>query len=361
MSEDRLTKLQEQMRKMGIDLVAVGPTPNMQYLLGFAPHADERLCLLLIGTDTVRMVVPSLNAEQTAAHTDVPLDRWEDAEGPAGALSTALSELPAPRRLAVDGGMRADFLMQLQEHVSPDETLDAGIAITPLRARKSATEIERLADAAAQADDARAAAIAACRPGVTEAEVAWTAEVAFREAGAEDVLFTLVASGPNGAYPHHHFSERELQVGDAIVIDIGASLNGYKSDITRMMHLGTPTDEFLEAYRAVYEANQRGREAVAPGVLASAVDDATRGVLESRGYGEYFVHRTGHGLGLETHEPPWIMAGNDEPLAEGMVFSVEPGVYVPGEFGIRIEDIVVVTKAGVRTLTGFDHQLVVKE
>lgn len=357
---ERLERLQARMQELGVDLVALGPTANMQYLLGFAPQADERLCLLLVGTDAVRMVVPSLNAEQTAAHTDVELNIWEDADGPQGALRDALGAMPAPRRLAVDGAMRADFLLHLQSQVSPQEMVEAGLLLAPLRERKSPGEIEALAKAAAQADQAMQAAVDACRPGATEAEIAWAAEVAFRQAGAEEVCFTLVASGPNGAFPHHHTGQRVLQTGDAIVIDIGASLNGYKSDITRMVHLGQPSAEFMKVYQAVYEANKRGRRAVRPGVAAQEVDAAARGTLEAHGYGEYFVHRTGHGLGLEVHEPPWIMAGNDAPLAEGMVFSVEPGVYIPGRFGVRIEDIVVVTEAGARTLTGFSHDLVVK-
>ncbi|MFQ5342745.1 MAG: M24 family metallopeptidase [Anaerolineae bacterium] len=361
MTENRFAHLRARMEETGIDLAAIGPTPAMRYLLGFAPPADERLCLLLVGPAAASMVVPSLNAEQTAAHTDVALSTWEDADGPATALHDALTAMPAPLRLAVDGSMRADFLLGLQAQVSPQETMEAGVLLTPLRERKSADEIEMLAKAAAQADEAMAAAIEACRPGLTEAQVAWAAEAAFRQAGAEEVCFALVASGPNGAFPHHYTGQRPLQPGDAVVIDIGASLNGYKSDITRMVHLGPPSAEFLEVYQAVLDANRRGREAVRPGVTAHAVDEAARSTLEARGYGEYFVHRTGHGIGLEGHEPPWIMAGNHTPLAEGMAFSIEPGVYLPGKFGVRIEDIVVVTEAGVRTLTGFEHELVVRE
>jgi Xaa-Pro aminopeptidase len=201
----------------------------------------------------------------------------------------------------------------------------------------------------------------ACRPGATEAEVAWVVEEAFRKDGADVVTFTLIASGPHGAFPHHHSGPRRLQTGDAIILDIGATLNGYQSDITRMVFLGEPPDEFLQVYEAVLAANERGRAAVRPGVMAQEVDQATRSTLEAAGYGDYFIHRTGHGLGLEVHEAPWIMAGNEQILEEGMVFSVEPGVYLPGQFGIRIEDIVVVTDTGVRTLTGFDRQLVVKK
>jgi Xaa-Pro aminopeptidase len=360
-SEDRLKRLQTCMAESDVDLAAFGPTASMRYLLGFTPHPDERLCLLLVAPAAVRMVVPSLNAEETAAHTQgLDLVAWEDADGPKQALREALSSLPKARSLAVDGAMRADFLLFLQEAATPQQAQPAGPMLASLRQRKSAEEIESLAAAAAQADRAMQAAVDACHPRVTEAEVAWAAEEAFRLDGAEEVCFTLVASGPNGAYPHHHSGDRLLQEGDAIVIDIGASLRGYKSDITRMVFLGKPPNEVLKAYQAVLEANERARAAVRPGVMAQEIDRAARQTLEAAGYAEYFVHRTGHGLGLEVHEPPWIMAGNEQVLAEGMVFSIEPGVYFPGHFGVRIEDIVVVTESGVRNLTGFDHRLVIK-
>jgi len=356
----RTENLRAHMQDAGVDLIAVGPTANMRYLAGFVPHPDERLCLLLISPGAVRAVVPKLNAEEWSAHINLPLHTWADDEGPGEALEAALSGLTPVNKLAIDGAMRADFLLPLMGATQPGATIPVEALIAPLRARKSAEEIEGLARAAAQADRAMAAAVDACRPGVSEAEVAWVAEEAFRLDGAEEVCFTLVASGPNGAYPHHHSGERLLGEGDAIVLDIGASLDGYKSDITRMVFLGEPPAEFLEAYDAVLEANTQGRAAVKPGVTAQEVDQAARSALEARGYGEYFIHRTGHGLGLETHEPPYIMAGNQQPLETGMTFSVEPGVYFPDQFGIRIEDIVAVTESGVRTLTGFDHQLVVK-
>jgi Xaa-Pro aminopeptidase len=305
-------------------------------------------------------VVPKLNAEEWVTHVDLPLHTWADDQGPGEALRAALSAVGPAKKLAVDGAMRADFLLPLMDATGPDTTIPVEALIAPLRARKSAEEIEALARAAAQADRAMGAAVDACRPGVSETQVAWAAEEAFRLDGAEEVCFTLAASGPNGAYPHHHSGPRQLQEGDAVVLDIGASLDGYKSDITRMVFLGKPPAEFLKAYDAVLEANTRGRAAVKPGVVAQEVDRATRGTLETLGYGEYFIHRTGHGLGLEIHEPPYILAGNQQPLETGMVFSVEPGVYFPGQFGIRIEDIVVVTESGQRTFTGFDRQLVVK-
>ncbi len=170
-----------------------------------------------------------------------------------------------------------------------------------------------------------------------------------------------MGAGANGAFPHHHSGNTRLQNGDAVVIDIGATYRGYKSDITRMVHLGKPTWELTKAYNAVLNANQRAMAAVRPGVTTEELDRVGRSTLESAGLGQYFTHRLGHGLGLDGHEPPWIMNGNTTTLEEGMVFSIEPGIYFTGKFGIRIEDIVVVTATGVRNLTGFDHALVVKE
>ena len=357
---DRITGLRESMKREGIDLLAVGPSANMRYLAGHMSHADERLCLLLVSAGDARVVVPELNAEEWVANTDLPLYRWEDAAGPAAALAGALEGMLPVERLAVDGGMRADSLLQLIEAARPTRTIPLAAANIPLRWCKSTMELDMLARAAAQADRAMQAAVDCCRPGVTEQQVAWAVEETFRRDGAEEVCFTLIAAGPHGAFPHHHSGETALKQGDAVVIDIGASLNGYKSDITRMVFLGEPPDDFLRAHDAVRKANEVGRAAVRPGVTAATVDAAARGALEQAGYGRYFTHRTGHGLGLEIHEVPWIQQGNGQLLEEGMVFSVEPGVYMPGEFGIRVEDIVTVTATGVRTLTGFDHDLVVK-
>ncbi len=359
LTQERLQALQARMQENKIDLAAVGPTANMRYLLGFAPHPDERVCLLLVSQRAVRMVTPTLNQAEIAAHTDVELVGWADADGPKGALRQALAGWPSPRSLAVDGPMRADFLLNLQQVISPAQTQPLDPIISPLRQRKSTEEVEGLARAAAQADRATRAAVNACKPGVTEAEVAWAVEAAFRQDGADAVDFTIIASGPNGAYPHHHSGERKLQRGDAIIIDIGATLNGYKSDITRMVHLGQPSAEFRQAYAAVLQANERARAAIRPGVTAGEIDRMARSSLEAAGYGPYFTHRLGHGIGLEVHEEPWIMAGNSTVLEEGMAFSVEPGVYLVGKFGVRIEDIVLVTQSGVRTLTGFDHALAI--
>jgi len=355
--DTRLDALRAVMADAGVDLAAIGPTANMRYLTGHVSHPDERVCLLLVSAGSAGLVVPKLNADEWAAHTRLPLYTWEDAEGPGDALSAALQERLPVRRLAADGAMRADFLLSVLATADPEEIVLAERLAARLRVCKSPQEIASLERAAAQADRATRAALEACRAGATEAQVAWAAESAFRLDGAEEVCFSMVGAGSNGAYPHHATSSAMLQTGEAVVIDLGASLAGYKSDITRMAFLGEPPPQFLKAYQAVLEANERARAAVKPGVTAGAVDQAARHSLEETGYGQHFIHRTGHGLGLEGHEPPYITAGSEQVLEEGMVFSIEPGVYLPGEFGIRIEDIVVVTSDGVRTLTGFPHEL----
>jgi Xaa-Pro dipeptidase len=358
---DRLHSLQTRLGEHGASSCAViGPTTTMHYLLGDAPLADERLCLLLVTPGEVQIVAPQLNAEKISSFTDADMLTWEDEEGYGAALSRSILGRSTPGTLAVDGSMRADSLLAVLERVRPKRTIPLEPILATLRMIKSPLEIAALSDAAAQADWAMQAAVDACKPGAKEAEAAWAAEKAFRESGAERVEFTLVASGSNAAFPHHHSGATVLKKGEGIIIDIGASLRGYKSDITRTVHLGKPGREFLDAYDLVLAANTRGREAVRPGMRAEELDRTVRDVIEQAGLGEYFVHRTGHGLGLDVHEEPWIQAGNTATLQEGMVFSIEPGVYIPGKFGIRVEDIVTVTAQGAKTLTGFDHTLIVK-
>jgi len=357
---DRLHTLQKRLAVRGADCAVIGPTTTMRYLLGDAPLADERLCILLVTPERVQMIAPALNADQISGFSDVEMLTWEDAAGPGAALAGSIITGNAPSTLAVDGSMRADFLLPVLEQAHPRKIIPLDPVVAQLRMLKSDQEITALAASAAQADRAMAAAVDACRPGATEAEVAWAAERAFREDGAERVEFTQVAAGHNAAFPHHHSGDAVLREGEGVIIDIGASLHGYKSDITRMVFLGKPGREFREAFELVLAANTRGREAVRPGLPAEELDRVVRGFIEQGGMGARFLHRTGHGLGLDVHEEPWIQAGSATLLEEGMVFSIEPGVYLPGKFGIRVEDIVAITSEGVKTLTGFDHALVVK-
>jgi Xaa-Pro aminopeptidase len=223
--------------------------------------------------------------------------------------------------------------------------------------RKDAQEIALIQENADIADEAMRAAYRAVRVGVTERDIAAAATEAFRAADVDSVNFTIVASGPNGAYPHHHTGRRELHKGDAVVIDIGARKNNYNSDITRMAYIGTPNKTYRRVHMVVEEAVKFALETVRPGVRASEVDRAARQVIERAGYGEYFVHRTGHGLGLTGHEPPYLTETSDVILNDGMVFSIEPGVYLPGKFGVRLEEIVAVTSTGVRIFSHLSRDL----
>jgi Xaa-Pro aminopeptidase len=361
-SAGRLSRLQAQMAEARVDLVAIAPTPNMRYLLGFAPLADERICLLFVTLQDTCLVAPELTADQIEARTGMEAIRWSDATGPRQALTEAVSALGAGSGivLAADAAMRADALLLLQETVGPQRCVTSEEMMSALRMLKSGEEIEALARAAAQADRALMVGVDACQPGVTEREVAEKIANYFRQDGAEAVDATLVASGPNSAFPHHEASDRRLQVGDTVIIDIVATLDGYKSDVTRVVHLGEPSPQVRAVYEVVLEANRRGREAAVAGAYARDVDRAARAVIEQAGYGPYFIHRTGHGLGMEVHETPWISAESTTMLEPGMVFSVEPGIYLEGQFGVRIEDIVVVTEGECRCLTGLDRALIVK-
>ena len=342
--------------------MAIGPTPIMRYLLGFAPLEYERLCLLLVTAQGTRLVAPELTSAQIETHTNMDAIRWSDTTGPRNALSKAVDMLGVSSGcvLAADATMRADVLLLLQETIAPQRCLSGAEVMSELRMRKSEGEIEALARAAAQADRALMIGADACRPGVIERGVAEKIANYFRQDGAESVDATIVASGPNSAFPHHQANDRRLKVGDTIIIDIVATLDGYKSDVTRVVQLGEPSSKVRALHEVVLEANRRGREAAVPGACARDVDRATRAVIEEAGYGPYFIHRTGHGLGMEMHEAPWISADSAGILEPGMVFSVEPGVYLKGEFGIRIEDIVAVTDGKCRCLTGLDRALIVK-
>ena len=342
--ETRLPDLQRALRQNGAGLLVLAPSDNLRYALrGYAPTADERFCALLIAPGGAAFVVPAVNAEQARAHAPVPLHTYTDAAGPGAALSAALDALGAarPAEVLVDEEMRAEALLFIQQALPAARYRGAGAVVTPRRSRKDAAELALLRAAAATADAGVEAVYAACQAGITERELVDIAAAAMLAAGADSVAFADVAAGPHAARPHHHPGSYALQLGDALVIDIGSRLDHYCSDITRVAVVGRPTDAEYERVSMVVEAAwQAAFDAARPGVPAQEVDDAARRTIASAGYGDYFVHRTGHGLGLSVHEPPYITGSSRTVLEEGMVFSIEPGIYLPGRFGIRLEEIV---------------------
>ncbi len=354
---NRIHRLQQQMKATGTTLLALAPGAHMRWALGFAPHPDERLCLLLIGPDKAAFIMPALNATDARQHTELPFHEWDDADGPAQALAAALADVaPAPRKLSLDETMRADHALMLLDALPDAERGLAAAEIGALRQIKDAAEVAALRDNARIADKAQAAVRAALRPGVTERELVQVTRDAFAAEGAV-CQFALIAFGPHSAFPHHHSGDHALQEGDVVLVDIGGRYGDHMSDITRMAAFGPPPEGYDAVHAVVEAAVAAALAAVRPGVAAHTIDDAARGVITQAGYGAYFTHRTGHGIGTEVHEPPYMTATNPQVLEEGMVFTIEPGIYLPGRFGIRLEEVAVVTADGAEILSGLSRGL----
>src|SRR5579875_2403909 len=323
---ERRARLRQQLGEQKADLLAVSPGPDMLYLMGYYPMPDERPCFLLLTPSDEMLIVPELNAPQVTAHVQLPMKEYSDNDGAGAVLDQAAQELDlsGARRILVNGPMRVDFALLLQESI-PGSLEIATPLLSATRMRKDAEEIDVLRANAAQADAAMRAAWQAIEAGVTELDVARAVQAAFTAAGAKTPEFAVIGSGPNGAFPHHTAGDRVIQSGDAVVIDIGAGFDNYHSDITRMAFVGTPPDEYQRVHDTVEAAVQAALATVRPGVRAGAVDDAAREVITDAGYGPYFTHRVGHGIGVEGHEPPYMTASNDLILETGMTFSIEPG------------------------------------
>lgn len=349
----RLMALRQRMNDTGTGLVAIAPGSHMDWVLGFHPHPDERPCLLLIAAEKETFLMPALNAEGTRAFTDIGFHTWADDEGPVEALQAALAAIGAetPGLVALDETMRADFALLLIDALPAGTRRDFTPAtLGGLRMRKDSAEYAKLKMNAGIADRAMQAAFSAVKPGMTEKDLAAEIRAHFSSEGASP-QFWIVGAGGNGAFPHHSASDRVIKEGDAVVIDIGGRKQGFPSDITRMAVIGLPPEGYGEIHTIVEKAVQAALKAARPGVPARDVDAAARKVITDAGYGDYFVHRTGHGMGIDGHEPPYITATSDTVLEEGMVFSIEPGIYLPGRFGIRLEDIVILRENGPEILS----------
>jgi Xaa-Pro dipeptidase len=351
----RVAKLQQALLKHGVDAYLAATPVNMLYLSGFSEPPLERLMFLLVPqAGEPCWFVPSLSAESAAANPAGWQVRyvWHDSEGPVHQLERLAREQNLETAvIAVDDEMPALFLLILQEVLPAALFRRGGEIMAEVRARKDPLEIERLREAARLTDDALASGLERCMPGVSEWAVALAIQRALHEMGSHLAFgIPVVAAGENSSKPHYTTGHRPLQLGDVIVIDYGGVYEGYCNDITRVVSVGTAPDEAKKIYAVVYEAHMAAREAARPGVPAQEVDRAARRVIQQAGYGDYFVHRTGHGIGLSVHEPPYIVEGNDAPLEVGHCFTIEPGIYLPGRFGVRIENVYVITEAGCESL-----------
>ena len=345
----------------------LSPGADLRYLIGYDALPLERLtCLVVPARGEPALVVPRLErpaAEASGADSIVKVMTHEETDDAfaltAGLIRDALGS--DPDRIGVADRMWAEQVLRFRRLMPAAEQVTAGSVLRQLRLRKDAEEIDGLRRAAAAIDAVHSRMGEWLRPGRTENEVGRDIAQAITDTGHETVNFVIVGSGPNGASPHHHTSDRVIQAGDPVVVDIGGTMpDGYCSDCTRTYVTGGGADdEFVRYYDVLLDAQRRSCDSVRPGVTAQSVDAAARDVIADAGYGDYFVHRTGHGIGLEEHEEPYIVAGNDTRLEPGMCFSIEPGIYLPGRHGARIEDIVVVTDDGVERLDTIERDLVV--
>lgn len=357
----RMDRAARQAEAAGLAGLLIAPGPDLVWLTGYAPPAaTERLTLLVLaaGQDPA-LVVPALEAPDAAKAVGAPaftLRDWTDGKDPYALAATLLARAG---RFGISDNAWAMHLLGLQKALPDTSYADLTDALPMLRAVKDTAELELMAAAGAAADATFEEIRKVPFGGRRESEVAADLDALLRRNGHEQVDFTIVASGPNGANPHHEAGDRVIEHGDMVVLDFGGLRDGYGSDTSRTVHVGGPTDEERRVHDLVRAAQQAGFEAVRPGVACQEVDRAARAVIADAGYGEFFIHRTGHGIGVTTHEPPYMIEGEEQPLVPGMCFSVEPGVYLPGRFGVRIEDIVTVTEDGGRRLNDTTRDLVV--
>ena len=366
MSEERLNTLFDWMAKTGLDALALNPGPSLVYLTGLHFHLMERPTVLLVAPGKKpTLILPELEAAK-ALQADLPLDTVPFGDNPAtwpAIFAQTGSRLDlSDKKLGVEPTQMRFLEIDLLQKAFPQTSIVSGeAALNSLRLCKDAGEIALMRKAAQIAQDALRDTLPLAKPGVTESELASELCIQLLRHGSEPEFpfFPIVASGPNSANPHAVPSDRRLQPGDLLLFDWGASYQGYFSDITRTFAIGELSENLREIYRVVLASNTAGREAGKPGLRAGAVDDASRGVIARADYGPYFTHRTGHGLGMQAHEAPYMFAENDQILREGMVYTVEPGIYLPEIGGVRIEDNLVVTAAGSISLTDFPRELTI--
>ncbi|MFF9152817.1 aminopeptidase P family protein [Streptomyces sp. NPDC014846] len=345
----------------GLAGLLVAPGPDMVWLTGYTPIAvTERLTVLVLapGREPV-LVVPTLeapDAESAVGAAALTLRDWTDGKDPYAVTAALLDD---GGRFGISDNTWSLHLLGLQRTLPGTSYAALTDALPMLRAVKDAAEVDLLAAAGAAADAAFEEIRKVPFAGRRESEVGHDLAGLLRRFGHSQVDFTIVGSGPNGANPHHEVGDRVIREGDMVVLDFGGLKDGYGSDTTRTVHVGEPTEEERRVHDVVRAAQEAGYRAVRPGAACQDVDRAARAVITDAGYGEYFIHRTGHGIGVTTHEPPYMIEGEEQPLVPGMCFSVEPGIYLPGRFGVRIEDIVTVTEDGGRRLNDTTREMVI--
>jgi Xaa-Pro aminopeptidase len=359
--QDRIARAQQSLYGARIDALLITPSSDLRYLTGYHAHPLERLtCLVVPAHEAPFLVVPRLEKPAAEAspvgELEIEIVPWDETDDP---YALVASRLPHDvRRVGLDNRMWAEKAIAFRRVLPHAEQKLAGDVLRELRMRKTPEEVESLRRAGAAIDTVHARMSEFLRAGRTERDVARDIKEAILMAGHATAEFAIVASGPNGASPHHDVSDRVIQPGEPVVVDIGGTMpDGYCSDSTRTYAVGEPPADFVRYYDVLLRAQVTQCDAARPGIAAQQLDAAGRDIIAEAGYGEFFVHRTGHGIGLDGHEEPYIVGGNDIVLEPGMTFSIEPGIYLPGRHGARIEDIVVCTDTGAERLNLASREL----
>lgn len=356
---NRLSRAQDVLKDRGIDQLLLGPGADLTYLTGIHAHVSERLNLLILPAEgEPTLVAPALEAPLLHDGSEkVTIKTWGDSDNPADLASGFIGDA---KKIAIGNKVWSAFLLRLQDRVNASWQ-EGDAVLRDLRMLKDADEVAALGEAGRLTDEAWMLFVKSGPiSGMTEMQalkklIDISAEVGLNTPGG------IIGSGPNSASPHHGGNDRVLSEGDALVFDWGGLIDDYYSDVTRSAHIGQPSEEYRKVYAIVDDANQATFDVVRPGVELQELDRAARGLITEAGYGEYFIHRVGHGLGLEVHEEPYLVEGNTMPMQEGMVFSDEPGIYIKDRFGVRIEDAVVCEANGGRRLNTSTHELFILE
>lgn len=358
---ERCQRAQRAMADQNIDWLFVTHSTDLKYLINYTHRQTERLTLFLLSREgRGTLLVPTFEipvVEKYATFFDI--ESWIETEDPVDHIRAKVGGTGAGKTIAIGEQLYATFLLRIQDKLPDAKYVQGNNVLARLRMVKSAEEVDRLRRVAHAADAALAALLEQPLTSMTEIEVLKFLHAHLLKNGHEMVGTGIVGAGANAASPHYKTGTVPIREGNALVIDFGGAMKDYRSDITRTFHIGEPSDEFKKVYQIVLDAQQKAFEAVRPGMMAEQIDAVARGYITEQGYGEYFLHRTGHGIGLDVHEPPYLVGGDKTVLEEEMTFSIEPGIYLKGKFGVRIEDIVVVTHAGAERLNEFPRNLTV--
>jgi len=360
--EARCRRIQENMVREGVDYLFVGPSADLTYVIGFLGPQSERLTQLVIPAegDEIRFFLPSFERKTAAPLASFfELVTWEETEKPTAKLARLIPDRGRGKRVSVAKKTYAHFAYCIQEQMPEAYFVPGGPCIDPVRMHKDPIELGCLAVASECADRVFSELIESGLVNLTEKEIKTRTVELVKKHGLVASDGIIVGVGANGASPHHHVGNTSLQCGDSVVIDLGGVYRGYYSDMTRTIHVGDPSLKFQRVYDVVREANEKAFAAVRPGIAAETIDSIARDHISAAGYDDYFPHRTGHGIGLEVHEPPYISCGNKTILKEDMTFCIEPGIYIDDHFGVRLEDVVVVTADGAMRLNKTARKLAV--